>query len=126
MYRDTQNKWYVKHDFKKLNHDVLVDNTEYIFSATMDVVLSLHTSAQAARWNEGGRYYLELAREHVPIYEKASRNSLVTETTYSGMTRLDTDYRVEGLEGDGLYWHVAHFEKDRPWLWGYIYSDNVK
>jgi hypothetical protein len=114
----------VKHDFAKLDAATLADNSEYVFSTTVDMALAIHASRKAVRWKQHGRYFLELAREGVPIYEKADVGSKVTATTPSGMIQIDTDYRVIGLKGDGLYWHVHEMAKD-AWLWGYIHNDDV-
>jgi hypothetical protein len=124
VYRSEDKQWVVKHDFAKLDAATLADNSEYVFSTTVDMALAIHASRKAVRWKQHGRYFLELAREGVPIYEKADVGSKVTATTPSGMIQIDTDYRVIGLKGDGLYWHVHEMAKD-AWLWGYIHNDDV-
>lgn len=67
---------------------------------------------------------LNLAQEDIPVYKKADKNSQVVGRTPAGMTQIDTDYRVEGLSGDGPYWHVSNFEKGVS-LWGFIHNDFV-
>ncbi|MDI5891094.1 hypothetical protein [Halomonas rhizosphaerae] len=125
VYKTQDGDWIVKHDFSKLDEDILADKVEYIFSAALDVILSIHRTRQATQWTERKKYYLELSQENVPIYKKADKSSEETGRTPNEMTRIDTDYRVEGLKGDGIYWHVFQFEKDR-FLWGFIHSDYVK
>lgn len=126
VYRRRDEGWVVKHDFGKLDTNILRDRIEYIFSATLDVVLSIHRTSQATQWNQSGHYYIDLTQESVPIYKKADKDSEVAGTTFEGMTRIDTDYRVDGLNGDGPYWHVSHYDKERSFLWGFIHSDFVK
>lgn len=125
LYKTSDGKWVVKEDFAKLDRKVLSDKIDYIFSATLDVVLSIHRTSQATKWADHGRYYLDLTQEKVPIYKKADRTSDVTGHTPPGMTRIDTDYRIEGLNGDGPYWHISHFDKGMS-LWGFIHNDFVK
>ncbi len=125
VYKTKDGKWVVKHDFAKLDKKVLGDKIDYIFSATLDVVLSIDRTWQATKWADRGKYYLELTQEDVPVYKKADRNSEVTGRTPAGMTRVDTDYRIDGLNGDGPYWHVSHFDKGFS-LWGFIHNDFVK
>lgn len=72
-----------------------------------------------------GRYYLELNQENVPIYKKADKASDITGHTLPGMTKIGTDYSIDGLNGDGPYWHVSHFDKGVS-LWGFIHKDFVK
>ena len=124
VYRSEDKQWVIKHDFGKLDAATLADNAEYVFSTTVDMALAIDASRKAVRWKQHGRYYVKLAREGVPIYEKADVGSKVAATTPAGMTKIDTDYRVSGLMGDGPYWHVNEMAKD-AWLLGYIYNDDV-
>lgn len=125
VYKTNDGKWVVKHDFGKLDERVLSDKIDYIFSATLDVVLSIHRTWQATKWADRGRYYLDLTQDNVPIYKKADKDSAVTDHTSPAKMRIYTDYRVEGLNGDGPYWHVSHFEEGLS-LWGFIHNDFVK
>lgn len=125
VYRKKDGKWIVKEEFGKLDDSVLHDRIDYIFSATLDVVLSIHRTWQATKWIDRGKFYMDLKQENVPVYEKADKNSNVKTHTPAGVTRLDTDYRIEGLNDDGPYWHVAHFG-DGFSVWGFIHNDFVK
>jgi hypothetical protein len=124
MYRSENKEWVIRHDFAKLDPTTLADNAEYVFSTVVDIALAIHASRKAIRWKQHGRYILKLAREGVPVYEKADVGSKVATTTPAGMTQIDTDYRVAGLKGDGPYWHVHEMAKE-AWLWGYIHNDDV-
>ncbi len=125
VYRTKDGNWIVKHEFGKLDPKVLADKIDYVFSGTLDVVLSIHRTRQAKKWADHGKYYLELKHEGVPVYEKADKNSKVDSHTPAGMMKMDTDYRVDGLKGDGPYWHVSHFDKGLS-IWGFIHNDFVK
>lgn len=124
VYRAENKEWVVKYDFGKLDASTLTDNSEYVFSTVVDIALSINASRKAVRWKSQGSYFVKLARESVPIYEKADIGSKVTAITPSGMIQIDTDYRVSGLMGDGLYWHVHEMAKGE-WLWGYIHNEDV-
>lgn len=124
VYRSEDKQWVVKHDFGKLDAATLADNAEYVFSAVVDMTLAIHATRKAVRSKQPGRYFVTLAREGVAIYEKADVGSKVTATTPIGMTQIDTDYRVLGLNGDGPYWHVHEFSKGGL-LWGYIHNEDV-
>lgn len=125
VYRTKEGGWVIKHEFGKLDEKILADKIEYIFSATLDVVLSVDRTIQATKWSDHGNYYLELNQENVPIYKKADKKSEETGRTPAGMTRIDTDYHVEGLNGDGKYWHVSHYEEG-IYLSGFLHSDYVR
>ncbi|MCI0427393.1 MAG: hypothetical protein L0Z46_05210 [Nitrospiraceae bacterium] len=58
-----------KHDFDKLNEDLLADKADYVFSTTIDIMLAIHTSKKAAKFQDWGRYQVNLARENAPVYE---------------------------------------------------------
>ena len=119
-------KWVIKHDFAKLDPVVLKDKIEYIFSATLDVILSIHRKAQAAVWAQPGRYKAKLTQRGVTIYKKADKQSEIAGYTPADMSEIETDYRVDGLNGDGPYWHVCDVERGFPPLWGFIHNDSVE
>lgn len=117
-------EWVVKYDLAKLDTEALADKIEYIFSATLDVILSLHRTWQATQSVTHRQFYLNLSQEEVPVYSKADASSEVTAITPSGLTRLDTDFWVEGLKGDGPYWHISHYDEE-VMLYGFIHADVV-
>lgn len=125
VYKTKDNVWIVKHDFDKLDPLLLADKADYIFSTTIDVVLAIHTNRKRMRSSEYGRYYLDLIQPNVPVFEKADVGSKVIGYTPPETLRLDTDFHVLGLKGDGTYWHVLHLER-KFYLYGYIHGDNVK
>jgi hypothetical protein len=49
VYKNKDGKWVVKYDFAKLDGDVLRDKIEYIFSTTVDIVLSIHSTRSASK-----------------------------------------------------------------------------
>lgn len=124
VYRSIDRRWVVKHDFGKLDSTTLPGNAEYVFATVVDIALAIQASRKAVRWKQHGRYVVELAREGVPIYEKADRSANVIAMTPVGITEIDTDYRVSGLTDDGPYWHVHHMTKEL-WLWGFIHNEDV-
>ena len=121
VYRTKEKEWVVKYDFEKLDTDVLKDSIEYIFNATVDIILSIHVKREAIKTSSHRKYYLELKQEEVPIYEKADMTSRIVATTPKGLTKVNCDYHIIGLKGDGLYWHT-----DELALWGFIHNDYVK
>lgn len=125
VYKTKNGRWIVRHDFDKLDKDLLGDKIEYIFSTTLDIILAIHKTRQEIRSSEYGHYQLELRQENVSVFEKADKNSKVIGVTPSGMLKIETDFRVDGFEGDGPYWHIQHFEKDLM-LYGFIHNDDVK
>jgi len=125
LYRTKEDEWVVKHDFEKLDTDALKDNIEYVFNATVDIILSIHVKKGAIKTSSHRKYYLELKQEEVPIYEKADTTSKIIAMTPKGLTKVDCNYAVMGLKGDGQYWHVSDFEYKPP-LYGYIHSDFIK
>lgn len=127
VYKTKDGKWIVKQDFSRLDTQVLSANIELIFSATLDVVQSIHRTRQAQKLGELKLYYLDLNQENVPIYRKADKSSNVTGHTPPGMTKIDTDYCIEGLNDCGPYWHVSHLDFDKTiYLSGFIHNDFVK
>ena len=103
VFKSKDGQWVVKQDFRKLDKKVLSDKIDYIFSATLDLILSIDRTHQATKWLDHRNYYLDLTREDVPVYKKADKNSELAGRTPPGMMRIDTDYQIDGLKGDGPY-----------------------
>jgi len=125
VYKNKDGKWIVKYDFAKLDGNVLRDKIEYIFSTTVDIVLSIHSTRSASKYIDHQSYNLELKQENVPVFEKADKSSKIISMTPPGMLKIDTEFRVEGLQGDGLYWYISHMEV-HSFLYGFIHNDYVK
>ena len=125
VFKRRSGEWVVKHDFAKLDAEALAYNIEYIFSATFDIVLSLHRFQKPIQDRPRHLLYLELSSEQVPVYSKADVTSEMTAKTPPGLTKLYTSYRVEGLKGDGLYWFVIYGD-EKNLQYGFIYYSYVK
>jgi len=125
VYKNKQGVWIVKHEFAKLDKKLLSETIEYIYSTTVDIILAIHRTRQAIKGPAFGHYDVTLSEENVPVFERADKNSRVIGTTPTGMLTIGTDFRVEGFEGDGPYWHIYHFS-DKLMLFGFIYKDYVK
>ncbi len=122
VYRTSENEWVVKHEINKIQ--TAKENIEYIFNATVDIILSIHTKQLAVKASPERKYYIELNQKKVPIYEKADTTSKIIFTA-SDVTRVACDYLVMGLRGDADYWHVNDF-KHEPYLYGFIHIKFVK
>jgi len=122
VYRDENNKWYVKRDFDKLDYEILVDKIQYIYDTTINIVFSIHSVRNTIRTAEYQKYHITLHRDEAPVYEKADRNSAIVRTVPKGLFQIDCDHCVDGFEGDGPYWYVAQF-LDKDFVVGYIHND---
>jgi hypothetical protein len=103
VYRDKDGSWFVKHEFDKLDDKVLVDKAEYIFSTTVDLLLSIHTNRRKTKNKEFGSYFVKLKHDKVPVYEKADINSKLVGNTPDGLLKIDTNFRINGLSDEGPY-----------------------
>lgn len=75
-----------KHDFDKLIEDLLADKADYVFSTTIDTMLTIHTSEKAVKLQDRGKCQVNLARENVPVCKKADTDpeSEIFGTTHEG------------------------------------------
>ena len=119
------NDWVVKHDFDKLDATLLADKIEYIYATAIDILLAIHANRKKTRSSEYGSYFLELAQDNVPVFEKADKTSKIVGYTPAGLLKIDTDFRVTGLTDEGPYWSVHHFQKGLI-LHGYVHDEHVK
>ena len=108
VFRNKEGKWYVKRDFSRLEASNLAEVSEYVFSTTLDVVLTRQTNRRATRWHQPGTFYVDLPRSGLALHAKADRSSPIVATLPAGLTRVNVDYTVNGLNDDGLYWHISH------------------
>lgn len=125
VYRTKDNEWVVKHHFAKLEKETLQDKIEYIFNATIDIIFSIHTKKESIKTSDYRKYNLELNQEEVPVLDKADSGSEVVGTTPPGLTKIDCEYYILGLNGDGPYWKIRYFE-EKIFLYGFIHNDYVK
>ena len=77
------------------------------------------------RWQPSNDYYIELAGPQITVYEQADSKSKIAAMTPKEMTRVSTDYSIAGLNDEGPYWHVHHFEKGL-YFWGFIHNNDIK
>lgn len=124
VFRNKSGKWYIKREFGKLEGADIREISEYVFNTTLDIVIARETNRRATRWKQPGNFYVELKKPGVVIHEKADRASPVTATLPPDIKRLDTDYTVEGLNDDGVYWHISHLGVG-GFYFGYIHNDDV-
>lgn len=122
--RNEDGGWTYKNDFDKLDHEVLINKAEYIFSTTVDVALSFQANRKRIQYAAGKHYTIALTQEGVPVYEKADKNSAQHSQTPPGVTTLSTTFSSPGLTGDGVYYQIFHV--GTPFVYGFIHESYVK
>jgi hypothetical protein len=125
VYRTMDKEWVLKHDFGKLDKEILTDTIEYIFNTTVDILLAVHAKKESIKTSSNQIYYLELAKDEVPVYEKADRKSKIVCRTPKDLMKVDCDFYITGLQGDGPYWHVYNFG-DSGFFIGFIHNEDVQ
>lgn len=125
VYKNEDDEWIVKHEFDKLEKEILEDKIEYIFNSTVDIVLSIHVKRESIKSKDYREFFLELKQDKVPVLEKADATSNVIGTTPAGLTKLKCEYHIIGLKGDGPYWKILHIGEEIM-LSGFIENNFVK
>lgn len=134
VYKTQDKTWIVKHDFDKLEKEILENKIEYIFSTTVDILFAIHTKKKNIKTSEYRNYCLELNTENVPVYEKADEQSNVVGKIPPGITKLVSDFYITGLDGGGPYWSIRYSSPVKGiaditrgiFLSGYIHNKYVK
>ncbi len=125
VYRsDPEGPWIVKNDFRKFEAEGINDRAEYVLLTTTEILLTVDRDRSQTRSPDYRRYFLELKRDEVPVYSKASKSSAVKQTTPPGIRKLYCDYNIVGLDEAGVFWHVAHWEDDAR-VDGFVHEDEV-
>ena len=126
LYRKDKNSaWIVKEDFRKLDEEGIKDRAEYVLDSTINLILTKHLDLKRSKTPDYRNYYVNLKNDSAAIYEKADNKSKVIGTVPSGCKKVFVDSKVTALNGDGLFWHVSHFEDDLH-LYGYIDKDDIE
>lgn len=125
MYRRAvEGEWVVKRDLRKLETEGIKERAEYVLDTTVNLLVAADQKRAGIRSPGHRNYYVTLRGERLPVYEKADVNSAVVATTPEGVTELFVDFAVPALNGEGTFWHVAHFGEGLS-IWGYIHEDAV-
>jgi len=123
--QEKDSEWVVKNKFRCFEKEGIKDRAEYVLTAAVELILSLHQSKNQTKSPEYHLYYIDLTQTEVPIYSKASKNSKIVRHTPEGLTQLETDFNVTGLDSQDTYWHVSNFE-DSIFFSGFIHENYVK
>lgn len=114
--------WVVKNDLRKLDSDGIKDRAEYVLLATTEMLLAEDKNRSRTRSADYRRFYLTLKNDVVPVFSKASKTSAVLQTTPAGVRKLYCDYSIAGLNEEGTFWHVAHWEEEAH-IYGFVHED---
>lgn len=126
VYRNDKNSsWIVKNDLSKFDEEGILERAEYVLHATTEMLLCADQSYIKSKSPNRKYFYIELIKESVPIYEKASKSSKVRGFTPPGVVKIDSNYSIEGIDNSGLFWHVSHWDDDLS-IYGYIHNDCLK
>ena len=126
VYRPEKGKrWIEKWDFSKLEQEGIRERAEYVLDTTINLLVSADQRIAETRQAGYRRYFADLRREEVPIYRKASLKSDVVATTPVGLKRVYVDFRLPGLDSEGIFWHLAHYEEGVH-LSGYMSEDELE
>ncbi len=124
---DQKSEWIVRYKFECFEKDGIDIRAEYVLSSTIEMVLSIHQKRSQVKSPEYRLYYIDLKRTKTPVYSKASKNSLVVRNTPEGLTRLDCDFRVAGLDNSDIFAHVSYYNlEDGIFFSGFIHHDDIK
>ena len=122
--KDKESEWVVKHEFKKMDEEGIEERAEYILNTTVNLFVTADQKMAATKYLGYQKYFIELKREEVPVYEKADTTSRIVASVPRGVKKLFVDFTVPALHGEGVFWHVAHYE-DELSVSGYISADEI-
>jgi hypothetical protein len=104
-----------------------------VLESTIDVILTKHLRQRSVRGlARNTKYFAELKREEVPLYEKADRTSTIMMTTPKAIRQIHVSSSSKGLRDDSTYWKVYHIvgedvvDPKTIRLWGYVHEDDVE
>jgi hypothetical protein len=118
--------WIVKRELSLFESESIRASAEYVFPATVEMMIAVHrTSEKTKHRGSAPTFFVKLAHEEVPVYEKADKTSNVRGHTPKGVHQINTDFSVNGLDGE-TYWSVSINDEDlSKWLHGYVNNSNI-
>jgi len=126
LYRkDKESDWIIKYKFRKFDEEGIKDRAVYVLDSTINLILTKQIDLERSKTPTYKDYFVNLKREPVSIYEKADKNSKVTGTVPKDCKKVFVDSKVPALTGEGIFWHVSHFEEGLD-LYGYIDNDDIE
>ncbi len=125
VYRKQSGEWIYQNDFALLDINAASQVAEYIFSATTDILLAISSCRKKMKWSRGNKYFARLRHKEVNVYAKADRKSKVVGQLPPDVREVDTDYYVQGLNGDGIYWKIRHGDPLINSIYGYVFEDDI-
>lgn len=117
--------WIVKREFNKLDEDGIKERTEYVLDATINLFVAADQKQSLSKSASSRDFFINLTADEIPIYEKTDKNSKVLDITAKGLFKLFVTYAVQGLDNNGTYWKVSHYEDGKSY-WGYIADEFVQ
>ncbi|MCX5806646.1 MAG: hypothetical protein NT010_11365 [Proteobacteria bacterium] len=124
---DKDGDWIVKYKFKCFDEDGINNRAEYVLSSAIEIILSIHQKKSQIKSPEDRLYNIDLGRPNIPVYSKASKNSSIVRNIPEGLTKLETDYRITGLDSNDIFWHVNYYKiDDAIFFSGFIHNDDIK
>lgn len=122
--KNLKSEWVVKNDFRKLDVDGIKERAEYVLFATTEILLEREKLVSKTRQTEYREFFIYLARDQVPIYSKASKNSSIVCNSPQGVMQLNVDFSVTGLDDGSIFWHVFDASGDSV-LKGFVHEDII-
>ena len=107
-----------------MDEEGIEERAEYILNTTVNLFVTADQKMAATKYLGYQKYFIELKREEVPVYEKADTTSRIVASVPRGVKKLFVDFTVPALHGEGVFWHVAHYE-DELSVSGYISADEI-
>jgi len=123
--KDKESDWIIKYEFRKFDEQGIKDRAEYVLDSTINLILTKHLDLKRSKSPTYRNYFVNLKHDSAPLYEKADKKSKIIERVPAGINKVFVDSKVPSLSGEGLFWHVSHFEDDLH-LYGFIDNEDVE
>ncbi len=119
--------WAIKYEPKKTDTDGARERAAYALESTIDILITLTLRQRSLKWIDSNTdWIINLKPGAKKLYKKADRTSEVSAAIPDNVNQLSVDYSTPGLQGDGNYWHVSHFQDPRTHLYGYLHEDDAE
>ncbi|MCR9194002.1 MAG: hypothetical protein NXH88_04670 [Hyphomonas sp.] len=120
-----EDEWLVQRSYQIEEANRIRSDAEYVFETLVNLVVQREQRQKGERLNATkGNWVVHLRAPGAKVYTKATKRSSVHREVPEHIKTLTTNSATPGIDGDGTYWSVSHFEKDL-WIMGYLHESDI-
>ncbi len=125
VYKIDENNWAIKRDYKLIEPENLINNINYIFTSTVEIVLKIQEFKSKIKKSDQRIYEMELKGKDIPIFSKASGKSEIIIVLPETVNKIYVEYSTVGLDNDKKIFFKVFLEIEKNYFEGFVSEANI-